>query len=167
MTEATAKIIVEGLKESGINFIASLPERQLLPLIQAVIADPDITHVGVTKEDEGIGICAGAWLCGKRTAMIMMNTGFLLSPNALAQLNYLHAIPNLLLIGYTGGLGEPLWFHTPQARFTEPVLKAMAIPYDIATRARDVKEVIRDAQTLAQSSKQPVAVLLLKEALRG
>lgn len=167
MKDVTAKIIVEGLKESGINFVASLPEFHLLPLIEAVIADPDITHVRVAREDEGIGICTGAWLCGKRTTMIMMNTGFLMCCNALTSMNFIHGIPNLLLIGYTGGLGEPLWFHTSLAKVTEPVLRAMGITYDIATKASEVKDVIRDAAILAESSKQQVAVLLLKEALRG
>lgn len=167
MTEATAKTILEGLKEAGINFVASLPELQLTPLIEMVDADPDITHVGVTKEDEGIGVCAGAYLCGKRTAMILMNTGFLLSGNAFAQLNYLYGIPNLLLIGYTGGPGEPFWVHSVQSRFTEPVLRAMRIPYEIAAKVSEVKNIIMDAETLAESSKLPTAVLLLKQALRG
>ena len=118
MKDTTAKIIVECLKESGINFAASLPEFELVPLIEAVNADPDITHVRVAREDEGIGICAGAWLCGKRTVMIMMNTGFLMSCNALTSMNYIHGIPKLLLIGYTGGMGEPLWFHTSLAKVT-------------------------------------------------
>lgn len=167
MTEGTAKTILESLKEAGINFVASLPELQLTPLIEALEVDPDITHVGVAREDEGIGICAGAYLCGKRTAMVLMNTGFLLSGNVFVQLNNLYGIPNLLLIGFTGGLGEPLWFHAVQSRFTEPVLRAMRIPYDIATRASEINNIIRDAATLAESSKLPVAVLLLKEALRG
>ena len=45
--------------------------------------DPDIHHVPVTREEEGIGICAGAYLDGKRPAMVMMNAGFVLSANAL------------------------------------------------------------------------------------
>lgn len=167
MKDETAKVIVQALKKCGINFVASLPELQLLPLINAVSADGDFIHVRVAREDEGIGICAGAWLCGKRTAMIMMNTGFLMCGNALTSMNYIHGIPNLLLIGYTGGLGEPFWFHTSLAKVTEPVLKAMGITYDIATRVSEVKDVIRGAAILAESSKQQVAVLLVKEALRG
>ena len=47
------------------------------------------------------------------------------------------------------------------------MLRGMGITYDVASKTNEVKGVIRDAVLLAESSKQQVAVLLHKEALRG
>ena len=44
MTPATVKVIVDALKKAGINFIASLPELNLQPLVQAVHDDDSFIH---------------------------------------------------------------------------------------------------------------------------
>ena len=83
-TEKTsAAAIVAGLKKAGIDFVATLPEGKTFELTCAVERDNELTHVPLCREEEGIGICAGAYLAGKKTAIIMQNAGFLNSCNAL------------------------------------------------------------------------------------
>src|ERR1043166_4741371 len=94
----------------------------------AVAEDPAIHHVPVTRE-EGIGVCAGAYLGGKRPAMVMMYAGFLLSANALATVCIHPGIPVLMLIGHSGGVGEENAGHATVGALTEPVLQAMHIVY--------------------------------------
>ena len=84
MKREVAAEIVDSLKEAGIDFVATLTEANLHDLVMALGEDTDIHHVPVTREEEGIGICAGAYLGGKNPAMVMMNAGFLLSANALS-----------------------------------------------------------------------------------
>jgi hypothetical protein len=57
--------IVDSLKEAGVDFVASLTEANLHDLVIALGEDSAIHHVPVTREEEGIGICAGAYLGGK------------------------------------------------------------------------------------------------------
>jgi len=64
--KAAAISIVAGLKKAGINFIATLPDEKMLEVIRAVERDPDLKHVPLCREEEGIGICAGAYLAGNR-----------------------------------------------------------------------------------------------------
>jgi hypothetical protein len=84
MKREVAAELVDSLKEAGVDFVATLTEANLHELVMALGEDKEIHHVPVTREEEGIGICAGAYLGGKRPAMVMMNAGFLLSTNALA-----------------------------------------------------------------------------------
>ena len=63
--------IYKGLKDIGIDFIVSVPCVNLSKLLNDVDEDEDIIHVPVTREEEGIGICAGAYLGGKRPAILM------------------------------------------------------------------------------------------------
>jgi sulfopyruvate decarboxylase TPP-binding subunit len=96
----------------------------------------------------------------------MMNAGFLLSSNALATVCIHPGIPILMLIGHSGGLGEENPSHGTIGILTEPVLQAFHVMYEKVGRIEEIRPAILDAQTLARSSRRPVAILMNKEALR-
>ena len=166
MKREVAAEIVDSLKEAGIDFVATLTEANLHDLVMALGEDMEIHHVPVTREEEGIGICAGAYLGGKNPAMVMMNAGFLLSANALATVCIHPGIPVLMLIGHSGGVGEENAGHATVGSLTEPVLQAMHIVYEKVGRFDDIRPTIRDSQILARSSRRPTAIVLNKQALR-
>jgi len=128
--------------------------------------DRSVQHVPVTREEEGIGVCAGAYLGGKNPAMIMMNAGFLLSANALATVCMHPGIPVLMLIGHSGGIGEENPGHATVGMLTEPILQGLHVVYEKVGRLEEIRPAIKDSQMLARSSRRPVAILLNKEALR-
>ena len=67
--EAPGSLIVAGLKRAGIDLVVSLPDQWLGDLINRCDADPDIMHVKLAREDDGVGICAGAFLGGRKAAI--------------------------------------------------------------------------------------------------
>jgi sulfopyruvate decarboxylase TPP-binding subunit len=99
--------------------------------------------------------------------MVLMNTGFLVSGNTLTTVFTSHHLPVLMIIGYSGGMGETYSIHTPLVKVTEPVLRAMNIPYETISEETQIKPTLSAAQTQAHSSQLPVAVLLMKSALHG
>jgi sulfopyruvate decarboxylase subunit alpha len=163
-TEKTsAAAIVAGLKKAGIDFVATLPEGKTFELTCAVERDNDLTHVPLCREEEGIGICAGAYLAGKKTAIIMQNAGFLNSCNALTTTSLQLQIPILMLIYYAGDIGDRGF--TTLGAVTEPVLQALGVRSYVLRKPQDIDETLRGAQILADDSKKPVAVLLAKSVL--
>ena len=158
-----AKTIVDGLKRAGINFVATLPDINLADLLREVEEDRDFIHVPVCREEEGIGICAGAYLVGKKCAAIMQNGGFFNSTNAIVSTSLQYQIPILLLIYYAGDIGDRTFSTT--GGLTEPVLQALGIRYYVMRDTGDAPELIKRAQILADDSKRPVALLLTKEVL--
>lgn len=158
-----AAAIVAGLKNAGVNFVATLPDEKMLDLIRAVERDPDLKHVPLCREEEGIGICAGAYLAGKRTAIIMQNAGFLNSCNALTTTSLQFHIPLLMLIYYAGDIGDR-GFATLGA-VTEPVIQAMGFRSYVLRKREEIDDVLCGAQILADDSKKPVAVLLTRSVL--
>ncbi len=158
-----AAAIVAGIKRAGIDFVATLPDEKIVEVIRAVENDPTLRHIPLCREEEGIGICAGAYLAGKRTALIMQNAGFLNSCNALTTTCLQFQIPMLLLIYYAGDIGDRGF--TTLGSVTEPVLQAMGIRAYIVRKANEIDETLRGAQILADDSKKPVAVLLTKSVL--
>lgn len=160
-----SKIIFEGLKRSGVKIISALPETWLVHLINMADADPETTLVRITREEEAIGISAGAHLAGVKSALLMQNHGFLAAINPIVSLAFLYKIPLLMLISYRGHLGERDPWQTQGGRLTEPVLKALDIPYDHLIHPNDVQRQIVEAQTLADSSLTPVALLLSRQLM--
>lgn len=166
MNEATTKVITDALVEAGVDFVATLPEGNYQPLIASIEADPRIMYVPLAREEEGVGICAGAYMGGKKPALLVMNAGFLDSSNALMTLNVMSGVPLLLLIGYSGGVSEWLWMHSQVGIATEPVLRALGIVYELADKLSEVKQQVFDAHMLASITRRPVALVLNKECLR-
>ena len=162
-TVAGAQQILNGLKEAGIDLVASVPDINLLRLINLLYEDKTITHVPVGREEEGIGVCAGAHLGGKKTAMLMQNGGLLNSCNGLTTTALQFGVPILLLVYYAGDIGDNA-FHMV-GLVTEPVLDGLGIKYIVMRDPEKVKRDIAGAVTLATSSKRPVALLLTRAVL--
>ena len=161
--EQAAARIVSGMKQAGINLVATLPDINLAQLLRIVEEDTDFQHVPLCREEEGIGICAGAYLVGKKCAAIMQNGGFFNSNNAIVSTLLQYQIPLLLMIYYAGDVGDRTF--STSGSMTEPVLQALGIRYYIMRETADAPELIQRAQILAEDSKRPVALLLTKEVL--
>ena len=162
-TIAGAQNILAGLKGAGIDLIASVPDINMLQLLNLLYQDKDIAHVPVGREEEGIGVCTGAYLAGKTPAMLMQNGGLLNSANGLTTTALQFGIPVLLLIYYAGDLGDNA-FHMV-GLVTEPVLQGLGIKYVVMRDPAKVKQEIAGAVTLANASKRPVALLLTRAVL--
>ena len=152
--------VYKGIKDAGIDFIVSVPCVNLKELIPMVDADPDIIHVPVTREEEGVGVCAGAFMGGKRPAMLMQNSGLGNSINALASLNQLYGIPLLMIMSHRGVEGEPISAQVPMGQLTAPLLETLSIPYFIPDSRQESTEMIITAMDTAFGKKKSVAVLL-------
>jgi sulfopyruvate decarboxylase subunit alpha len=160
-----SKLIYETLKECDIRLVSALPETWLVHLIRLTDEDPNMILVRLAKEEEGVGISAGAHFAGAKSAMLMQNHGFMASINGIVSFAHLYKIPLLMLISYRGSFGERDPWQTQGGNVTEPLLRALGIPYFLLDSAETVKKRIRHAQTLAESSLQPVAVLLTRDLM--
>jgi len=159
----SALAIVAGLKKAGIDFVATLPDEKMLEVIRIVEKDFGLRHIPLCREEEGIGICAGAYLAGRKTALILQNAGFLNSCNALTTTSLQFQIPTLLLIYFAGDIGDRGF--TTLGAVTEPVLQALGIRSYVLRKTEEIDETLIGAQILAEDSKRPVAVLLTKSVL--
>jgi sulfopyruvate decarboxylase subunit alpha len=160
-----SKLIYESLKACDIRLVSALPETWLVHLIRLADDDPEMTLVRLAKEEEGVGISAGAHFAGVRSAMLMQNHGFLAAINGIVSFAHLYKIPLLMLISHRGSFGERDPWQTQGGNVTESLLRSLAIPYAFLDNAETVKKRIRQAQTLSESSLQPVALLLTRDLM--
>jgi len=165
VSSLNSRLIYSALKECEIRLLSALPETWLVHLIGLAEQDPEMTLIRLAKEEEGIGISAGAHFAGVKSAMLLQNHVFLASINGIVSFAHLYKIPLLMLISYRGSLGERDPWQTQGGNVTEPLLRALGIPCSFLDAAETVRKRIRHAQTLAESSLQPVAVLLTRDLM--
>src|ERR1700694_1024639 len=139
-----SRLIYDALKACDVKIMSALPETWLVHLIRMADEDPDTVIVRLAKEEEGIGISAGAHLAGVNSALLMQNHGFLASINAIVSLALLYKIPLLMLISYRGHMGEKDAWQTQGGLATEPILRALNIPIWHLTSATVIERRIRD-----------------------
>ena len=160
---AGPELIVEALKQAGVDFLVVLPDQKLARLHELLEADPFFTTITVCREEEGVGICTGAFYGGRRAAMLIQNGGLFVATNALVSTAIMYEIPMLLLVYYAGDIGDR--FFPTVGHYTEPVLQALNIRYYVPREAHQVVPTITGAQVLATDSARPVAVLLTRPIL--
>ena len=162
---SSSKLIYGDLKDSGIRIVSALPETWLVHLIRMAEDDPEMTLVRLAKEEEGVGISAGAHLAGVKSAMLMQNHGFLASVNGIVSCAQLYRIPLLMLISARGTFGERDPWQTEGGGVTEHVLEALRIPFDRLESQDEVARKLSKAQTLAYAASRPVALLLGRDLM--
>jgi sulfopyruvate decarboxylase subunit alpha len=120
--------IVTDLVNNQVSFVTTVPCKQLAGVIEEIEKCEDIFHIPSNKEDEGMGLCAGAFMGGKRSAIIMQNTAIGVTINTLATLIQYYRMPLPMLISYRGELGEPVACQVEMAVHTKALLAQMNIP---------------------------------------
>src|SRR5438477_8842338 len=165
VSQTNSRMVYDALKKCGIGLLSALPETWLVHLIRMAEDDPQMILVRLAKEEEGVGISAGAHFAGVPSAMLMQNHGFLASINGIVSFAHLYKIPLLMVISHRGSFGERDPWQTQGGNVTESVLRSLAIPYCFLDSADTAVKRVQHAYTLAASGLQPVAVLLTRDLI--
>src|SRR5438105_15768408 len=121
VSTTNSRLVYDALKACGVRLMSAVPETWLVHLVRMGEDDAEMTLVRLAKEEEGVGISAGAHLAGVRSAMLMQNHGFLASINGIVSFAFLYRIPLLMLISYRGSFGEKDPWQTQGGGVTEPL----------------------------------------------
>ena len=166
VSQETIKTFVTGLKEAGINLVVSLPCTAHKHFLPSIMSDPHFTHIPIANEDDGMGICAGAWMGGKKPVFLLEVAGLLLGTYALFKVTRYWGGAMLLVIDNRGDFGDGAgnWYAESAAE-AERILESFKIPYTkVWERDKLIPELVRGQRT-AEGFGRPAAVLLSMEEL--
>ena len=166
MDIAAVDAVIDGLKRAGVDFVSLMPDSDFSVLQERVVNDADFTYVPVSNEAIGVAVCVGAWLSGKRPALLVPTSGLLVAAWPLTSLCMAWSLPLLLLIPYRGDIGDAFWLMGPYKDTTEPLLKVLNAPYSVISKNEEISSAIVDAQGSTISWQRPVAVLLTGETIK-
>lgn len=151
--------ILSALKQSGVKIIAYVPDAAHTVAIREAIDDPDTTAVSCTTEEEGVAICAGAHLGGKRAALLMQSSGVGNCINMLSLISMCR-FPLLVLVTMRGEWAEFNPWQSPMGLVTEQSLGLMGVQCFRAETPEDVLTQLAAASESAFSGDQACALIL-------
>ena len=158
--------LYKSIKKSGIDLILSVPCAMLRGLLEIIDEKDEIQHYPVTREEEGVGIAAGAYLGGKIPAILMQNSGLGNSINAIKSLLELYKIPIVFIMSHRGTEGEKSIAQIPMGQVTIKLLDCIEVEKYIINSSEKISE-IETVVNDSQSSKNSVAILLTRSLLSG
>ena len=155
-----AETLVRVLKESDTSLVSYVPDSSIHNATRLIDDDPYFHLVSATREEEAIGIAAGAYAAKRNAAVFFQSSGFGNTINALASLCIPYRIPIPLFINLRGELGEFNIAQVAMGRATRPILDVLGLVYYTLTEEAQVGKVVSGALKLCYAARQPVAVCL-------
>ncbi len=149
------------LREGGVDFTATLPCDRIKGLL--CLVSRKFYHVPLTREEEGVGICAGAALAGKRPAMFIQNSGIGNMINALLSLTGFYGLPLAVFASHRGIYKEKIAAQAPMGLMLPGILEGAGIgftPIDSASGLQLVPEMLEKVY-----SENRIHVFLLSPAI--
>ena len=159
------KKIVDELKKQNITHAVGVPDNGSARIYELLREDQEIEVITVTREGEAFAIAAGLYIGGEKPVIIIQNTGFLESGDAIRGTVINMQIPVVVFIGYRGYHNRDAdgkWVDSVAA-FLEPTLKAWNLPYQMLETDADISSIDWAYSQSAETS-LPAVVLLIGHA---
>jgi sulfopyruvate decarboxylase alpha subunit len=151
--------IYRTLKRAKVAQISYVPDAGHSRLITLAQDDPEIPTTVLTTEEEGIALCAGAWLGGQRSALLMQSSGVGNCINMLSLMNTCR-FPLLTLVTMRGEWAEFNPWQMPMGSATPGSLELIGVMVLRLSVPAEAEEVVEAAASLAFESDRQVAVLI-------
>lgn len=117
----------DALSRHGIEMAISVPCKYIAQLLTEIGEDSRFKLLFPSREEEGLGIAAGAHLGGRGSVMLIQNSGLGNMVNAYCSLNLYYDIPLCLIITHRGDELEKVPAQTPMGQRTEKLLELLGI----------------------------------------
>jgi sulfopyruvate decarboxylase alpha subunit len=156
--------VFDALVRAGIDTFCYLPDAGIGSFIERVIAMTPDKAVMLTTEEEGVGICAGQWLGGKRAMMMIQSSGVGNCINAFSLIKNCR-FPLFLLVSMRGEFGEGNPWQIPMGSTTQQALELAGFQVFRTTREDEVTSLVDGALKMVYRSDAAVAVLLSQRLL--
>jgi sulfopyruvate decarboxylase alpha subunit len=154
----------QALLDHDVRQVAFVPDAGLAPLIELARAEPAVTTVPLSTEEEGVALAAGAWLGGRRSVLLMQSSGVGNCVNMLS-LARTCRFPLLMLVTMRGQWGERNPWQVPMGSTTRTVLETAGALVFEADTADDVAPAVDAAAAMVFTGPAAAAVLVGQRVL--
>ncbi len=152
------------LVAAGVRLVGYVPDAGHKRLIELCQADAAMRAVVLTTEEEGIGLAAGAWLGGEKTALLMQSSGVGNLINVLGMVKVCR-FPLVMVVTMRGEQGEFNPWQVPMGEATARVLETMGVAVRQAGEAQVVAAHVRAALARAYEAQGAEAVLVAQRVV--
>jgi len=148
------------LTRAGVRLFGYVPDGGHKRLIELCLADNFMLAVVLTTEEEGIGLAAGAWLGGMRSALLMQSSGVGNTVNVLGLLKTCR-FPLTIVVTMRGEPGEFNSWQVPMGEGTQASFETMGVKVVRASTVQEVAPLV----AAALRSDQATAVLISQKVI--
>lgn len=159
--EYAEEALIDILHKAGVSFTASLPCEKIKNLLEMV--DETFFHVPLTREEEGVGICAGAALAGRLPALFVQSSGIGNMINALLSLTRFYELPLAIFVSQRGIHKEKIAAQIPMGQKLPGILRGAGIPHSSVSTRDHFRDMGKKLIDLYKRSR--IHVFLLSPAL--
>ena len=156
--------IYKTLNSFNVAQVCYVPDAGHSRLITLSHDDPAIKTTVLTTEEEGVALCAGAWLGGDRAALLMQSSGVGNCVNMLSLMNSCR-LPLLTIVTMRGEWAEFNPWQIPMGTATQGAFELMRVTVLRIHTPDEVEDVVSAAASLAYEGDQQVAVLISQRML--
>ena len=150
--------------ESGVTLFPYVPDAGNKRLIELAAAHNESRPVLLSSEEEGVAICAGADLVGKRGVLCMQSSGVGNCPNFLSFVKG-GGFPILMMVTMRGDYGEGNPWQYPMGQAVEPILHTMGVLTYRVERSEDLLPAATAAISASGKGSQSAALILSQKFL--
>lgn len=155
-----AKEFIDYLKKKEHVFLSGVPCSILETILRNILDDSEIIYIPAVRENVALGIASGAYLSGKKSAILIQNSGLGNIVNSLTSFNLIYKIPVLMFITWRGFEGKDAPEHVIMGEKTVPMLDMLGIPNRVLSC--NYREDIDWAVETMKTMLIPVALILKK-----
>jgi len=152
------------LKARGFRFFSGVPCSILTEALAAVPDDDEITYVPAVREDVALGVASGAYFTGKRSAVLMQNSGLGNVVNPLTSYSLMYQVPALIFVTWRGYQGKDAPEHLIMGRTMTDLLDLMGVPYRVL-EDDNLGASLDDAVRFMDAENRPFAIIVRKGAI--
>jgi sulfopyruvate decarboxylase alpha subunit len=156
--------IFKTLKQFDVSQVCYVPDAGHSKLITLSHADPAIKTTVLTTEEEGVALCAGAWIGGNRSVLLMQSSGVGNCVNMLSLMNSCR-LPLLTLVTMRGEWAEFNPWQIPMGQATPGAFELMGVTVFRINTPEEAGEVVAAAAGLAFDGDRQIAVLISQRML--
>src|SRR3989338_3331584 len=126
--------MLQYLKKHDYKFYSGVPCSILKGVFKAALADEQLKYIPAVRENAALGVASGAHLSGKKSCILIQNSGLGNIVNALTSFNLIYKIPILIFITWRGFEGKDAPEHIIMGKKMIPLLKKIGTPYRVLTK---------------------------------
>ncbi len=148
--------IVEGLSNAGVRLVAGVPDGAFSPAIADIAAREDMIYAPCAREEECIGVAAGALFGDARAAALSQNAGLLNALGAFATLGVRYRLPLPVIVANRGSLTDHKPYDIEKFECFDAVDPKYIRRFDVHASAIDAKHVENLVSWCAAASRPAV-----------
>ncbi|MGA2122692.1 MAG: sulfopyruvate decarboxylase subunit beta [Methanoregula sp.] len=149
--------LISLLRDQGITLAASLPCDKAKELFR--LLPESFETIELLREEDGVGVCAGAYLAGRKPAMFIQSSGLGNMLNALLSLSRTYELPLPVIASWRGVYKETIPAQVPFNTALPGILKAADIPFITVHHPREFDRISETIDTAFRCHTPAVALV--------